>query len=154
MRHAPIVLLAALAAAPSALSAPPTGAQVAKYRHEVMESLGAHMSALSMIVKGESDRTQDVVVHATAIHDLGAGIGALFPDGSGPTAGIDTDAKAEVWTQKDKFATSVKAFQTEAAKLLDVAKRNDLAAVKTAFAATGGTCGDCHDVFKTDDEDH
>ena len=149
------VIAVALLVAPLALSAPPTAAQIVKYRESVMEANGGHMAAVAMIVKGESDRTADLPAHAAALHDLAGSLDALFPEGSGPgNPAFETEAKAEIWTQKDKFATAVKTYETATAKLVDVAKKNDLAAIKAAFGAVGGACGDCHDAFKIDEEHH
>jgi cytochrome c556 len=145
----------ALLLAPVALSAPPTPVQIVKYRKAVMDANGGHMRALAMIVKGESDRTGDSLMHATALHDLAKTVGALFPEGTGPgNAAFQTEAKPEIWTQKDKFAALVKTFETESGKLVDAVKKNDAAAIKAAFGATGGACGDCHDAFKVDEEHH
>lgn len=147
-----LFVFAALLVAPTALSAPPTPDLVVKYRHNIMSGLGAHMASLSMIVKGETDRTGDALFHATAVQALAATTGALFPAGTGPgVAGFETDAKAEIWSQADVFATKVKAFETESAKLVEAAKGTDPAALKTALGAVGRTCGDCHDTFKVDD---
>jgi cytochrome c556 len=142
----------ALLLAPAALSAPPSPAQVVKYRQHLMHAAGSHMGAISMIAKGESDRAQDLVSHADALAAVAKATGALYPVGTGPgVAGFETEAKAEIWTQKDKFAAAVKAFETETAKLVEVAKTGDLAAVKTQLGAVGGSCGDCHDAFRVDD---
>ncbi|MEQ1508053.1 MAG: cytochrome c [Myxococcota bacterium] len=149
------LLALTLLLAPAALSAPPTPAASVKYRHAVMEALGGHMAATAMIVKGESDRSQDLVMHATALHDLSTSIASLFPDGTGPGApGIETDAKAEIWTKKTEFAAAAKKLETESAKLLEAAKKNDPVSLKAALGATGGACGDCHDAFKVDEDKH
>jgi cytochrome c556 len=137
-----------------ALAAPPTPAQSVKYRHEVMEAAGGYMGALAMIVKGESDRAQDAALHANALRDLALTMGGLFPAGSGPAPGLETDAKPEIWSQADKFAAAVKKMETEATKLAEVAKGGDLAAIKAQFGAVGGACGDCHDAYKVDEDHH
>lgn len=148
-------VLAFLIVAPSALSAPPTPPQVVKYRHLVMSGLGAHMGAIGMVVKGESDRSGDVLGHAEAIAVLSKDLGALFPEGTGPGApGVTTDAKAEVWTKKDEFAAAVKKLQDASAALVDAAKTNDAAKIKAAMGGVGQSCGGCHDTFKVDDEHH
>lgn len=140
-----------LLAAPAALSAPPSPAQIVKYRHAVMNGLGAHMAGLSMIVKGETDRTGDAVMHATAVKELSHTIGALFPEGTGPGHDFETEAKPEIWTQHDKFVEAVKALESASDKLVEAAKTGDAAQIKTALGGVGGACGDCHDVYKVDD---
>jgi cytochrome c556 len=144
----PLVLLLA----PLALAASPPPAHVAKYRHTVMEAIGEHFGALMMIMKGESDRRQDAVAHAKAIADMAHMAEGLFPAGSGPGPGIETDAKAEIWTDKEKFATAMKRFTTEADKLVTVAATNDVAAFNTQLKALGEACGNCHDSFRVKKE--
>ncbi|MEZ4239508.1 MAG: cytochrome c [Myxococcota bacterium] len=147
-----LLVLTALLVAPAALSAPPSAASIVKYRHAVMSALGGHMGALSLIAKGESDRKQDRLAHATAIRDLAKTVPDLFPAGSGPSATLKTDAKAEIWTQHDKFDGYAKALQDESAKLVDALTKGDEAAASTAFRGVGGACGDCHDSFKVKDD--
>jgi cytochrome c556 len=150
-----LLALSLLLVAPTALSAPPTPPQTVKYRHLVMEGLSAHMGAIGMVVKGESDRAGDVLGHATAIAELSKTMGALFPEGTGPgAAGVQTDAKAEVWTKKDEFAAAVKKLETASVALVEAAKTNDPVKVKTAMGGVGQSCGGCHDTFKVDDEHH
>jgi cytochrome c556 len=147
-----LAVAAALLLAPAALSAPPSPAMIVKYRHAVMKGLGAHMGGVSMIAKGESDRIADAVFHATALNELAKTLGALFPDGTGPGPGIETEAKPEVWSQKDKFAEAVKALEVSSAALVEAAKSGDVAKIKTAMGPVGQSCGDCHDTFKVDDD--
>lgn len=147
----PLITTLLLLLAPAALSAAPSVPLVVKYRHMVMSAAGGHMGAMSMIAKGETDRTQDMVMHAEAMLSLAKVTGSLFPEGSGPQAGVETEAKAEIWSQKDKFAAAVKAFEDESAKLVEVAKKGDVAAFKAQLGAVGGTCGDCHDTFRVDE---
>ncbi len=147
-----LLAAALLLVTPTALSAPPSPQLVVKYRHLVMEGLGAHMGAIGMVVKGESDREADVLGHAEAIVLLSKDMGALFPEGTGPSAALKTDAKAEIWTKKDEFAAAVTKLQTASTALVEAAKTNDPAKIKTAMGGVGQSCGGCHDTFKVDDE--
>jgi cytochrome c556 len=148
------VVALALLLAPAALSAPPPPAAIAKYRHEIMETIGGHMSTLSMVVKGESDRKQDAVTHAEAIADLSKIAGDLFPEGTGPAAAPDTHAKPEIWKDKDKFAAAMKNFQTQADDLVLAAKKGDMDVFRTQFQQVGKACGTCHDSFRVKDDDN
>jgi cytochrome c556 len=144
----------ALLLAPAALSAPPAPGAIAKYRHTVMEAIGEHMSAMSMLAKGESDRKQDAAAHARALADLSKMVPDLFPEGSGPAPGVETHAKAEIWKDKEKFAEAVKRFQTEADALVAVTTKGDFEGFKTQLGNVGKSCGGCHDNFRMKDEHH
>jgi cytochrome c556 len=148
-----IVPITLLLLAPAALSAPPGPAAVAKYRHTLMEAVGEHMAMMSMLVKGETDRKQDMVAHAEAIADLSKIAGDLFPEGTGPGPGVETDAKPEIWKDKEKFVAAMKHWQTEADELVAVARKGDLEAFKTQFSEVGKACGACHDNYRVKDDD-
>jgi cytochrome c556 len=147
------VVALALLFAPAALSAPPSPGAIAKYRHEIMETTGGHMSALGMLVKGESDRKQDAVAHAEAIADLSKIAGDLFPEGSGPAPGVETHARPEIWKDKDKFAAAMKNWQTESEELVAVAKKGDMDAFRAQFQDVGKACGACHENYRVKDQD-
>ena len=146
------VVVVALLAATAAISAEPGPELVVKYRHKVMEAAGSHMGALAMIIKGESTRAADVQMHATALADIAKVVPELFPEGTGPQAGVQTESKAEIWTMKTEWDAAVKAFQDETNRLVEVSKGGDMAAIQAQFGQVGGSCGDCHDLFRVDDD--
>lgn len=151
-RTLPFVVLALALLAPVARSAGDSPAAVAKYRQTLMEAAGRHMKASSMIVKGEVSRKEDLVGHATALHEIAKGLPALFPEGSGPGGDYETDAKPEVWSRPEDFAAACKTFEEQTAKLVEVAQSGDTEAFKTQFGNVGQSCGDCHDVFRVEHE--
>ena len=59
-----------------------------------------------------------------------------------------TKAKPEIWTEQAKFKENNDKLVAETAKLSAAAKTGNLDAVKTAFAATAGTCKACHDAYR------
>jgi cytochrome c556 len=70
---------------------------------------------------------------------------------AGFMAGSDkgtTKAKPEIWTEQAKFKENSDKLIAESAKLSAAAKTGNLDAVKTAFAATAGTCKACHDAYR------
>ena len=145
------LVVVALLATTTALSAEPAPEATVKYRHKLMEAAGSHMSALSMIVKGESPRESDVAMHANALADIAKVVPHVFPAGTGPDV-VPSDSKAEIWTKTSEWQAAVKVFQDESAKLAELAKAGDMAAVKGQFGKVGGSCGDCHDLFRVDDD--
>jgi cytochrome c556 len=127
--------------------------KVLEYRHAVMSSLGNHMKASSMVVKGEVARSDDLVSHATALYESSRFLTQLFPKGSGPEAlGDKTEAKAEIWSDWDGFVAKNKVFQDESQKLLEVAKSGDLDAFKAQFGNVGKSCGGCHDDYRVEED--
>ena len=56
--------------------------------------------------------------------------------------------KPEVWSKADEFKAHIDSFHAQALKLNETAKSSDAAALKTQFAAVGGECKACHDIFR------
>ena len=62
----------------------------------------------------------------------------------------DTRAKPEIWKEKAKFNEYADKMNLEMSKLAVAAKTGNLDSIKTAVAATGGTCKTCHDAYRKD----
>lgn len=144
-------------AAPAPAAAPPAAAptsadpaKVVAYRQLQMEAAGKHMKATTMILKGEVARPGDLPGHAAALHATAVGLADLFPAGT-DSAKVKTEAKAEIWSQPDKFKQAAAAFELETQKLVDVSKSGDTAAYQQQFGAVGKSCGACHDGFRVKD---
>lgn len=116
-----------------------------KYRQTNMDALGAHMGALAAIAKGQVSYTSHMAAHADAIAAIGKFLPDLFPEGSDMGK---TRALPAIWEQPDKFAKAVKAFQTQSAKLAEVAASGDRAALGAQLGEVGKTCGGCHKPFR------
>lgn len=71
---------------------------------------------------------------------------ALFPDGT--QTGLNTKAKAEIWSDRAGFEKANAVFVAASTKLAEAAKSGDKAAFAAAFAEEGKSCGGCHRAFK------
>ena len=60
----------------------------------------------------------------------------------------ETRAKPDIWKERAKFQEYAEKTQAELTKLAVAAKAGNLDAIKTAVAATGGTCKTCHDAYR------
>lgn len=60
----------------------------------------------------------------------------------------DTKAKPEIWSKADKFKEVNDRFESETAKLAEVAKGGNFDVVKEQYAKVSKTCKSCHDDFK------
>jgi cytochrome c556 len=122
------------------------------YRQKTMKAIGDHFGAAGMIAKGDVvGRNADMLMHANALYDLSHGVSDLFPAGTGPDSGLKTSARAEVWSQNDKFVNAAKDFEKEAGKLVDAAKEGDVSGFKEQFGKVGEACGNCHDTYRVKD---
>ncbi len=71
-----------------------------------------------------------------------------FAEGTG--SGAPTDARPEIWTNREDFDAKLADFQREAHKLYTMSADADEAALKQQFSAVGGTCKGCHDSYRND----
>ena len=132
-------------------AAGPKPEEVVDYRQSVYTVIGWNFQPIGAMVKGEIPFDAAAVArHAQYVELMSQAALEGFPKGSGPEAVKDTEAKAEIWTNWDQFETAMKNFQQEAAKLTEVAKGGDEAAIKAQFGKTAETCKACHKEFRKD----
>ena len=123
---------------------------VVKYRQATMKSMGAHMSAMSLVVKHQIASRADLAAHAEAIHGVSRSVAELFPAGSGPDK-VRSDAKPAIWQQLPQFKRAAERLERESAKLAELAKKNDARAFDEQFKVVADSCDDCHDSFRVRD---
>ncbi|WP_448581363.1 c-type cytochrome [Thermaurantiacus sp.] len=71
-----------------------------------------------------------------------------FPPGTGPEAGVKTEALAAIWTNRAGFAEAANRH-IAAVKALEAATQSgDLERIRAATQAVGPTCKACHDSFR------
>jgi cytochrome c556 len=144
------LLISSLFIAALAGAAEPAPAGIVAYREAGMKAIASHFKSISMILKGEVNRPQDITAHAAAIAAMSHDLPSQFPAGTGPDK-VKTEAKAELWTQWAEFEKQSKAFEAETAKLVQVAVTGDSAAIQAQFGKVGQSCGSCHDLFRIKD---
>jgi cytochrome c556 len=141
--------LAMIAAVPVAgfAAAPDT----IKARQANFKKMGAATKAIVDEIR-KSDPSIAVIRTSAANLDA-AGKAALkaFPRGTGPEAGVKTEALPAIWTKPKEFAAARQKFLSASAAFNKVARGGDVAQVRSAFGALGATCKGCHDQFRLDD---
>jgi cytochrome c556 len=138
----------AIAVGATSLSAADEPANLIKYRQTTMKSFGAHMGMIAAVLKGEVSFSDEVAGHAHAISEQSKNLARLFPAGSGAEAG-ETRALPAIWEKRGDFEAVVKVLQVESAKLAEVAKSGDMAAIGAQVGALGkNACGACHKAFR------
>jgi cytochrome c556 len=131
-------------------SAETTAVNSIKYRHAVMESLGNHIEALSMMAFNKVDKNEYFVAHAEALAKGTAEIKTLFPAGSGDG---ETEALPAVWDDPEQFAEAAQKAEDAFAALLAAVKAGDGKSINGAFATAGKSCKGCHETFRAE-HDH
>jgi cytochrome c556 len=121
-------------------------------QHNLKDLGGAFKAVRDQVRKPQPDMTQ-VQQAAEQIEQLAADMNSWFPKSSEPTEDIETDAKAEIWSDPKGFTAALEKFQQEAPKLLAYAKANDATGLKKQVTAVGGACKGCHDKYRVPEED-
>jgi cytochrome c556 len=145
-----LVLLAAGSTVALAVDEP---ANVAKYRQAFMRANSAHLGMISSVIKGEVSLTDEIAPNAAALAQMGemmaANLEQLFPQDSGPGAGVETRALPAIWDNWGEFEQVAARFQEESAKLAEVAQGGDMAAIGQQVGVLGQQgCGACHETFR------
>ena len=138
------------AAASHAQADPRADEGALKYRQSLMEAVSGDMAALANLMKYRLTVPSAAAVHADGLAAYAKLVSAAFERKvtEGPT-----DAKPEIWAKPDEFQQRVEKFQAETARLAEIAKAGNPAAVGDQIRATGKACGGCHDSFRKPKEE-
>jgi cytochrome c556 len=117
-----------------------------KYRKAAFTVMATHFGRVAAMATGkmpfDAKAVADNAEIATAMSKLPY---AGFVDGSDKG---DTKAKAEIWSEMDKFKAGASKMQEEMAKLNVAAKGGNMDAIKAAVGETGKACKGCHDNYR------
>jgi cytochrome c556 len=140
-----IVSMATLSTSASAQFAKPEDA--IKYRQNALYVLSQHFGRIGAMTSGKVPFDARFAADSAAIVSEMAKLPwAGFVQGT--EKGGNSKARAEIWTEQEKFRESSDKMQADSLKLAAVAKTGDLAALKTAFGAAAETCKSCHEAFR------
>jgi cytochrome c556 len=120
-----------------------------KHRQSLMSAIGGHMGAIGTIAKSDLPFMDAIAVHAKSIEMSAGLIEKAFEKEI--TEG-KTDAKPDIWQDRDKFVAAAKAMQEEAGKLAGI-DAGDKGAIVAQIKALGDACGDCHKPFRKPKEE-
>jgi cytochrome c556 len=117
-----------------------------KYRKAAFTVMAAHFGRLGAMANGRMPFDAKAAAANADVVSAVAGLPwAAFGDGTGVG---DTRAKAEIWTDADKFKGGGQKMVEEIGKLNAAAKSGSLDQLKAAFGETAKTCKGCHDNFR------
>lgn len=125
--------------------------QLIDARKQAMQGLGRAMAAVVPMMRAENQQPwnqQAAVQSMTALRDTGPNIPGLFPQGSGPAAGVTTRALPAIWERRADFETAARNLGTVGGELLALAQANNEAGFRAAWGRAGQACGACHTPFR------
>ena len=120
--------------------APATPEAAVEAREALMKSNGATLKAAGSLTGPEA------VAAMQTLLDNFTHMPAVFPEGS-----IVGDSKATpaIWQNWDAFNAIIDTGKTAAADGMAAAETGDMSAYGVALKTIGGTCGTCHQQFRT-----
>jgi len=117
-----------------------------KQRQAAMTLQGKYVGPLGAMAQGKIPYNAEVVARNAAFLEV---LSKMPWDGFSPdTKGEKSAALPAVWNEPAKFKEAQDRLQSEAAKLAQVSKGGDEAAVKAQIGAVGKACGGCHETFR------
>ncbi len=119
-----------------------------KYRKAVMGGVGANTKAIAMIAKGEVEHGEAFAAHARMLATAASLATAAFRQNTHGEGSEKTTAIAKVWDDWAEFEKGLKAMESEAGKLADLAEAGDMDGAKSQLGNVGKTCKACHDDFR------
>ena len=128
-------------------------AEMQHARHEHYEALGDAFKAVRDQSKASTPDWAALEKAASTVNEASVDQMQWFAKGTGPEAG-KTRALAAIWEKPDEFAAAAKMFAERAPKLLAAAQSKSVEEVNKAFREVGGACRNCHDSFRSPDENH
>lgn len=120
---------------------------VVKGRQAGMMLSGVAMGAIkSAIDAGQAPSTQRF--NSRALSRWAHAVPGMFPAGSGPESGVETHARAEVWSDRTGFEEKAAAYAAAADRLAELAGGEDAAAFSAQWTVVRSSCQSCHDAYK------
>lgn len=119
-----------------------------KARHHNFEAMGKAMKGTADELKKPSPNVAVIRAHANTLVATSAKVKGHFPKGTGPEAGVKTDALPAIWQRPVEFNAAADRLVGAAKGLQGAAATGDLARIQPAVGAVGGSCKNCHDNFR------
>jgi len=148
-KNATPVLIAALLTLATALpvNAETTDENAFKYRSAVMKTLGGHVFAASLTVRGLVEDKGFLSHHAQGLANGAAELEYLFQQGSNVG---ESEALPIIWEETGEFAEAIAAAEAATDEFVEAVASEDPETIGAAFKEVGNACRGCHDKFRVE----
>lgn len=128
-----------------------TISEMIEARQDGFEDIGGAFKTINdELKKGEPDVTA-IQSAAATVESLSQDVGDWFPEETGASSGVETEALDSIWEDPEGFEAAIAKFQTAASGLNTAAETGEVEAIQAAFKDAGATCKNCHDNYRLDD---
>jgi cytochrome c556 len=125
-----------------------TPAQTIEARQANFKQMGRAFKAINDQLKQSAPDMATIRSNAGIIVQSAGRVHSGFPRGTGPEAGVKTEALPIIWQRGRDFQSHANQLVAAARNLQRVAAGNDINAIKAAVPGLGGACKGCHDTYK------
>ena len=146
------LLLATSATAGEGPTPEQQAATATENRQAVFKLLGVNIGPIVGMARGAPFDAAVAERNATRMAALAPMIPELFAAMDTRSFDVDTEALPAIWENPDDFAAKAAALQEAATAFAATAAGGDQAATLGGLRNLGGTCGNCHDSYRVDDE--
>lgn len=143
--------VALTAAGTLAAAAPPSPKAAIAARQANYKKIGSAMKAINDEMKNGGSNKAAMTTAAKTIAAMSRAQMPLFPNGSGASAGVKTDALPAIWRDRGTFDAQLKKLVAESDKLVAATGTGNVAAISAQYKVVGATCKACHTKFRADD---
>lgn len=148
IRPTMIFAAAALLALPTVAATP---SATIKARQDNFKAMGRSMKLIGDELKKDAPAFATIRREAAALEKAGARVGRFFPKGTGPEAGVKTEALPVIWAKPREFSAAAAGLNRATKGLRTAAAGTDPGKIRAAMGATGAACKACHEQFRLDD---
>ena len=131
-------------------AAAPTGKAAIEARQTGFKKMGDAIKTIKSELTKRPPSQRILLENAKTVSATLAIQGDLFPAGTGPGAGVSTDALAGIWSDRKTFDALLADSKAEARKLEEAILTGSVSATQAQFKATGQSCAACHRKFRAD----
>lgn len=149
MKSVKLAAVAALVLPATAMVALAAGPHPAfKARHDNFETMGKLMKSSADEMKKPVPNMAVFKTNADALAKAAAKVTKHFPKGTGPEAGVKTEALPAIWAKPAEFKAATDRLVGATKGYQAAAATGDIARIQPAVGAVGGSCKGCHDNFR------
>jgi cytochrome c556 len=117
-------------------------------RQHNLKDLGGAFKTINDQLAQATPNMQEIGFAAQEVRNHATDIDAWFHDGTGPSAGVKTEALDKIWEDPQGFAKAASDFDAAAATLASASASGDQVAVAAAAKETGAACKACHTTYR------
>ena len=148
MKTSPLLVLAVLLVPVATTAVAVTPAQMIKVRHHNFEAMGRAMKGLFNELRKPAPNFAVFKANTAVLVNAAPRIANHFPKGSGPDAGLKTEALPAIWARPAEFSAAANRLVGTTQVLQAAVAGGDAVKVKMAAGEVGGACKNCHDSFR------